>query len=64
MLLTAKYICVLKVNDWSLPPTNFNFLTQELKPVEWWKVAYVLKVNCQCLAGIQSYLQDYFSLSF
>ena len=43
---------------------NINFLTQKLKAVEQWKIAYVTRVDCQCLAGISSYLQDSFSVSF
>ena len=58
MLLTAKSFCFFKVYAWSLPPKNFNFLTQKLKPVEQWKVAYVTRVNCQYLSGILSYLED------
>ena len=58
MLLTSKYFCFSEINDWSLPPKNFNFLTQNLKPVEQWKVAYVTRVNCQYLATILSYLED------
>ena len=58
MLLTAKYFFFFEKNDWSLPLKNFNFLTQKLKPVKQWKVAYVTRVNCQYLAGILSYLVD------
>ena len=39
-------------------PKNFNILTQKLKPVEQWKVAYVTRSICQYLAAIQSYLED------
>ena len=41
-----------------MPPTNFNFLTQKLKPVEQWKVAYVARVKCQYIAAILSHLED------
>ena len=58
MLLTAKSFCFFEINAWSLPPKNFNFLTQKLKPVEPWKVAYVTRVNCQYLATILSYVED------
>ena len=64
MLLSVKSFCFLEINDWSLPPKNFNFLTQNLKPVEQLKVAYVTRVNCQNLAEILSYLDDSFSVSF
>ena len=39
-------------------PKNFNVLTQKLKPVEQWKVAYFTRVNCQYLAAILSNLED------
>ena len=58
MLLTAKSSCFFEINAWSLRPKNLNFLTQKLKPVERWKVAYVTRVNCQYLATILSYLED------
>ena len=58
MLLTAKYFCFLEINDYLLPPKNFNFLTQKLKPLEQSKVAYVARVKCQYLAAILSYLED------
>ena len=35
-----------------------TFLTEKLKPVEWWKVAYFTGVNCQYFAEIVSYLED------
>ena len=62
MLLTAKSFCVFEINAWSLPPKNFTFLTQKLKPVEQWKVVYVTLVYCQYFAGIPSYLEDSFSV--
>ena len=58
MLLAAKSFCFFEINAWSLPPKNFNFSIQNLKPVERWKVAYVTSVNCQYSAGILSYLED------
>ena len=58
MVLTAKSFCFFEINAWSLPPKNFNFLTEKLKPVERWKVAYVTSVNRQYLAAVLSYLED------
>ena len=58
MLLTAKSFCDFVINKWSWPPKNFNFLTEKLKPVERWKVAYVTSVNCQYLAAVLGYLED------
>ena len=58
MLVTAKSFCFFEKKACSLPPKNIYFLTQKLKPVEQWKVAYVTGVDCQNLAAILSYLED------
>ena len=58
MLSIAKSFFFVEINTRSLPSENFNFLTQKLKPVEQWKVAYVTRVYCQYLTGILSYLED------
>ena len=63
MLLTAKSFGDFVINAWSLPLKNFNFLTQKLKPVEQWRVAFVTRVICQYFAGILSYVGDSFSVS-
>ena len=58
MLLTAKSVFVFEIDAWSLLQKKLNFSSLKLKPVEQWKVAYVTRVKCQCLAGILSYLED------
>ena len=58
MLLTDKSFCFFEINAWWMPPKNLNYLTQNLKLVERWNVAYVTRVNSQNLAAILSYLED------
>ena len=65
MLLTAKSFCDFVINASALPPKNFKFLTEKLKPVVQWKVVYVTRINCQYFAGIlTSYQEVSFSVSF
>ena len=57
MLLFGKWFCFSEINHWPWHSKNFNLLTQKLKQVEQWKVAYFTRVYGQYLDEILSYVE-------